>query len=293
MIRTLINPNAIPRELWQYRQFVCWRYINTGKPKPDKIPINAATLRNAGSTYANTWADVRTAVAAYQKNEDLAGIGFVVTKRDPYVMIDLDDCLSDTSLSNFASDVVEALDTYAERSPSEHGLRFFVHCQQQPQSIKRSEIEVYSRERFATLTGYVVHDRPIAKFDDLDWFITRFIPDAKMERPTALSRVQRNVPPSPDDAILWQRIFKKNSLARQLYAGDLSSIRGNGDPSRAVIMLANTLALWTHGDASRMDRMMRQTKLDKAKWDNRRKNQAWLDGRIQDAISYMNARVSQ
>lgn len=290
--RTLINPNVTPRELWNYRQFVGWQYVDRGKPKLDKCPINPHRPRsNAGVTWPNTWADIRSAVATYKAHEHLAGIGFVLTPNDPYVMVDLDNCVNaDGGLTDFAGNVLGALNTYTEYSPSVSGLRLFVRCQQQPEAVKRAEIEIYSRDRFATLTGNVLHDHPIARFDSLDWFIAQFAPEVEPDRPTTFSSSADHAPPPADDAQLWESIFKFNPLARAIYNGDLSQVRGNGDPSRAVILLANSLALWTKGDAGRMERMLRQTYLDKTKWDSKRKGQTWLDGRISDAINYMASR---
>jgi len=289
--RTLTNPNAIPRELWNYKQFVCWKFVDRGAAKPDKVPVNPRTLGNAGTSWPNTWADIYTAVAAYSAHEYLSGIGFVLTPNDPVVMVDLDNCITaDGTLTPFAQNVVDTSNTYTEVSPSGNGLRLFVHCRQQPDSVKRPEIEIYSRDRFATLTGNVLHDRPVTRFDSLDWFVAKFVPGMETKRPTAFLSSADYAPPPTDDVELWQRIFKSNSLAQSLYNGDLSQVRGNGDPSRAVILLLNSLALWTKGDASRMERMIKQSRLDQAKWDSNRRGQTWLDGRISDAINYMAGR---
>jgi putative DNA primase/helicase len=293
MTRTLLDPNATPRELWPYRQFVPWKYVDRGKPKPDKVPVNARTLGNAGSTWPNTWADIRTAVTAYQANDDLAGIAYVLTAHDPYAMVDIDNCIIDGQFSQLAIDVICTLRTYTEFSPSKKGLRLFVHCQEQPDAIKRPEIEIYSRERFATLTGDVVNPAPITKVDSLDWFIDKFVPkqeqQSKNDPQLSFSCVNRGASLSSDDSELWDYIFRINTLARSIYNGDLSNVR-NGDNSRAVILLLNSLALHTKGDAARMERMIYQAHLDKTKWNEKRKNQTWLDGRIRDAINYMGGR---
>lgn len=288
-VRTLLDPNAIPRELRHYPQFVCWKLEDRGKPKLDKVPVNPRKPKsNAGATWPNTWAPIRTAVNTYRANESLAGVGFVLTTNDPYVMIDLDDCILYGEPNEFACNILNSLGTYAELSPSGRGLRLFVHCRHQPNAIKRQTIEIYSKERFATLTGDVLDDRPIVKVDSLDCFIDQFVP--KPEIPTNSdphsSSCAERVAPSGDDAALWDYIFRINSMAEPIYNGDLSGVHG-GDQSRAVILLLNSLALWTKGDAGRMARMIRQTHLDKTKWTEQRKNQTWLDGQIQDAINFM------
>ena len=289
--RTLVNPNMTPKELWPYKQYVCWQFVDRGKPKLDKVPINARTLKNAGSTWPNTWCDIRTAVTTYKANDWLAGIGFVLSQHDPYVMIDLDRCLIDGNLSPFASEIVEHLNTYTEFSPSLTGLRLFVHCPEQPEAIKRDEIEIYSKERFATLTGNVfMEQRPIARIASLKWLTDRFANQAKgAQGEKTHSFLSQGATASQDDQELWQRIFAVNSLAKDLYNGNMTVVNGQ-DPSRAVILLLNSLAKWTKGDAARMRQMMEQTSLDKSKWKEKRKGQDWLTGRIQDAINYMGGR---
>lgn len=242
------------------------------------------------ANWPNTWANKRIAVHTYQAHDDLAGIAFVLTNHDPYTMIDIDGCVTGGNLSPLASEVIDRLDTYAEFSPSGKGLRLFVHCEAQPPTLKRPEIEIYSRERFATLTGNTLHQKPIARIDSLQWLYDRFPPqhqDKQGKRPTTFPPERATAP--QDDAELWRRIFAVNALAKDIYNGNLTRIN-NQDPSRAVIMLLNTLALWTKGDAARMRQMMEQTALDKTKWAENRKGQDWLTGRIEDAISYMAGR---
>lgn len=291
--RTLINPNAIPRELWPYKQFVCWRYRDRGPDKkPDKVPVNCHTLGNAGVNWPNTWFDIYTSVAVYAANPGLAGIGFVLTNHDPYVMVDIDHCLSDGALSPFASEIVDRLNTYTENSPSGHGLRLFVHCEQQPHALKRDEIEIYSKQRWATLTGNVLHARPIARVDNLDWLLDRFPAPTEQQQQTH-TFFSQVAPISQDDAGLWERMFHFNRLAKPLFDGDTSVVRGNPNESpnsRAVILLLNALAKWTGGDAGRMRNMMAQTRLDKTKWGERRGGSDWLDYQIDNAIKYMGGR---
>ncbi len=288
--RTLLNPNAIPRELWNGRWFVCWKYVDRGKSKPDKVPINPRKPKsNAGATWSNTWADFPTTVECYKANPDLSGIGYVLTERDPYTMIDMDNCVHNGLLNDFAQNIVDRLGTYTEYSPSGRGLRLLVRDDAQPPALKRPEVEVYSTQRFATLTGNTLHNAPIARAD-LRWLYNQFAPTQSTANsdPHSSSCAER-VAPSGDDAALWDYIFKVNPMAEPIYNGDLFNVRG-GDQSRAVLLLLNSLALWTKGDAGRMARMIRQTHLDQTKFEAKRGGRTWLDVQIQDAISYMAGR---
>jgi len=290
-LRTLLNPNAIPRDLWPYRQYVVWKYVDRGKVKLDKVPVNALNLANAGSTWPSTWTDIRTVVATYQAHEEMAGIGFVLTEHDPVVGIDIDNCLTNAAPSPLACELLDRLATYAEVSPSGTGLRMIVRCRQLPVVVKRKEIEIYPSDRWLTLTGNRFNNHPIADFDNLDWLTKKYKDVAEpTARPTAfLSR--EHAPPPADDVDLWRRICRVNPLANALYAGDVA--QAQGDQSRAVILLLNSLAKWTDGDPARMRRMLEQTALDQTKWSERRGQQTWLDGRINDAIEYMAVRGSR
>lgn len=288
--RTLIDHEATPREMWAYPQFVGWRFVDRGAAKPDKVPVNPRTLGNAGVNWPNSWSTIRAAVATYKANPDLSGVGFVLTPNDPYVMVDLDNCVIDGSLAPYAANIVDRLATYTEFSPSGRGLRLFVRCSQQP-AMKRQACEVYSAGRWATLTGNVLHQRPIASHESLDWLLSQFTPkESPQKRVTALLSCSYPIP--ADDGELWARILKVNRMAYGLYHGDLSvtkpdPITGQYDKSVAVSMLLNCLALWTKGDPARMERMIRQTALDQTKFDQGRKGWTWLDGRIQKSIEYM------
>jgi hypothetical protein len=87
------------------------------------------------------------------------------------------------------------------------------------------------------------------------------------------------------------RIFEANRLAYRIARGDMSQVR-DGDHSRAVILLLNSLAYWTKGDAARMARMIRQTKIDQSKFDSLRGDGTWLDWQIADAVAYVRGEKS-
>ena len=70
-----------------------------------------------------------------------------------------------------------------------------------------------------------------------------------------------------------------------LFAGDTSVC--HDDHSRAVIMLANQLAIVTGLDAVRVKRLLYQTGLVTEKWEEKRGNSTWIEYQIHDAIRYV------
>ncbi len=90
----------IPEELRGRKQWLVWAYEDRGEEKPTKIPCRPfdAKRRKASSVNPDSWGTFDQAVACWRTSVKggkpvYAGIGFVFTKDDPYVGIDLDHCI--------------------------------------------------------------------------------------------------------------------------------------------------------------------------------------------------------
>jgi len=139
--------SAIPQALRDRPQWVVWR-DEDGR----KMPYDAKTRRPAKSTDPATWATFQEAVAA-ARNYGYTGIGYVFSADDPYVGIDLDDCLEDDgTIAPWADEIVQALHSYTEISPSGRGLKIWV-AGDVPGSVKTEQIEIYPSRRYFTVTG--------------------------------------------------------------------------------------------------------------------------------------------
>jgi hypothetical protein len=88
------------------------------------------------------------------------GIGFVLTDNDPFAFIDLDDTKGDQGALDRQIKVYNEFDSFAERSPSGSGLHIIVKGSI-PSGRRRSFIEVYSSQRYMTMTGDVYRAAPI------------------------------------------------------------------------------------------------------------------------------------
>ncbi len=141
----------IPEELRQLSQWVC--------ANENKIPINPITNQRASVTDLSTWTSFENVTKA-----DCKYIGFVLTKDDPYCIIDLDNKpenpaseeelrVQDSILSNF--------NTYIERSASGNG--YHVVCRAElDRGRRRGNVEIYSNERYMIFTGNVVKSLAIS-----------------------------------------------------------------------------------------------------------------------------------
>lgn len=152
----------IPKELQERKQWVCWRYEEKpGRAKPTKVPYDPVTGAHASTMNPDTWTDYKTAVKEAGR---FSGIGFVFTKNDPYIGIDLDHVLDKEK--NFcykdAEDIFERCESYTEISPSGTGIHIIAkgtlspnasHKVEENEERGTCEKEIYDSGRFFTVTG--------------------------------------------------------------------------------------------------------------------------------------------
>lgn len=140
---------STPEGLKARPQWVVWRAVGE---KPDKVPYSARTGRMASSTDLLTWSTFEEALEAY-KLHDYDGVGFVFCSGDPYVGVDLDGCRDRETgeIAPWADEVIRMLGGYAEVSPSGTGVHVIVRGK--APNRRRGSVEVYSTERFFTVTG--------------------------------------------------------------------------------------------------------------------------------------------
>ena len=85
----------------------------------------------------------------------IAGIGFVLTKNDPFTGGDLDGCLDPETgeISENAEKILLDFNTYSEPSPSKTGVRFFCRGGLPGKGVAKNGVELYDTGRFLTITG--------------------------------------------------------------------------------------------------------------------------------------------
>ena len=128
-----------------------------------KVPINPKTLGFADTTNPKTWVNFKTLEAIFNESdvqEKVVGIGFVFTKGDNLMGVDLDGAILDGKITGVAKKILDSSDTYAEVSPSGKGLHIIF---QKPYPslkgvrnkfvINGQDVEVYEHSRYFTFTG--------------------------------------------------------------------------------------------------------------------------------------------
>lgn len=239
--------------------------------------------------WPNTWSNFPHTYMVYlmHKQRAVHGIGFVLTGDDPFVGLDLDHCINAGQLSLWAQDVLNQVSSYTEISPSGSGLRILVTATGFTENRRRDRLEIYSRQRFLTVTGIHVAGTPGEILPIEADQLANLIPVENQQVPSqVVSRVKMSQYESAHDE-LWARIFTHDRFGEQhrcRFLGD-TSVDG-GDHSFTVIRLLNTLARWTGGDAARMRATMSLSPLANDKWWSKRGSTDWLDCQIADAIKY-------
>lgn len=149
-----MNYQLIPFELRKYPQWIVWKYEDVNNKKT-KVPYNLKGFK-ASVTNPQTWhtfEDVANATG-------FDGIGFVLTENDPFAFIDLDHTSNQEEFAKQQTIYSNFIDTYAELSPSGKGLHILLKGRL-PQGRRRGSVEIYSSQRFMTVTGNVYNNKEI------------------------------------------------------------------------------------------------------------------------------------
>jgi hypothetical protein len=152
-------------ELSRIPQWVAYKKLpprpGSRTKKARKVPVDPKTGDNARVNDPGTWGTVFQAMAR-KETDKLAGVGFVVTKLNDYIMIDLDNCIDESGqLEPWAAEIVALRETYCEKSPSLRGLRMFARGTLD-HAVAASDIgvELYCDGRYATVAPRVMKALP-------------------------------------------------------------------------------------------------------------------------------------
>src|SRR5438270_1699920 len=148
-------------ELTAYPQFVVWKYtVEQGKLK--KRPFNPRTHVPARTNDPTTWTSIEPALKALA-NGRYNEIGFVCSERDPFTGTDLDNCVGkDGSIAEWAQEIITSLSSYTEYSPSKLGVHILTQASLPGAGRKMGHIEMYSHQRFFTITTDHIDGTPTA-----------------------------------------------------------------------------------------------------------------------------------
>ena len=287
----------VPACLRALPQWVAWKFVDR-HGKETKAPVNPHNDRLANTTDASTWGKFQQALNAYQRNSDLAGIGFVFTPNDQYSGVDIDDCIDAENgrLKDWAADIVERLDSYAETSPSGTGGKGFLKASKTGRRCRKGYhdggVEIYDRGRFFTVTGQRLAQSPAEvqlRQEALD-FVYRTILGSKDDY---AGRPATTPAPEPsnnghvqldDDEIIERASNQRRTGAKftTLWSGDWNAHFNSASEADSSVVFS--LAFYTK-DADQIDRLFRRSGLMRKKWDESHGEQTYGEMTVNKALS--------
>ena len=259
-----------------------WGVYKLEEPE-GKVPYSPIDGRRASSTDSSAWTTYAQALGKYQSGS-YDGLGFVFTESDSFAGIDIDDAFdTDGSLKPAAQAIVDTLNSYTERSPSGMGVHIIVKgVEPQPAAKKHynglKSVELYSNGRYFTMTGDHFPGTPTTVEDrGAEYTALRILVQPIPSEPTTLTEWHsREVDPLTDDELIEKARNAKNGdkFSRLFDHGDKTEY--GGDNSRATLGLCTMLAFYAGHDGHRqVDRIFRQSKMMRAKWDSKRGDSTW------------------
>jgi putative DNA primase/helicase len=270
--------DAIPNRLREMNNWVGWRYgWREDQDKPTKIPLNLNLGGKASSKSPATWASFELARQRYEQygaanpNGLMAGVGFCLS--DDLVGIDLDHCRDAETgvIEPWAVAIINAIDSYAEVSPSSTGIRIFA-LGRLPAGRKRTgkghphAIEMYDQTspRYLTVTGRHLEgtpDEPQERTEELARLHAEIFPsDAQdaddPEQPQALITLDRPVTEELVQGILAVAFAASNGQKfRKLWERRWEDEYPS--ESDADLALASLLAFYVGPDIQKLDEVFR------------------------------------
>ncbi len=252
------DPESIPEELRELRQWVCWKWTERGD-KWTKEPFNPHTGHRAKTDDRRTWGSFETALRRHEAREDVAGVGFVFSDADVYCGLDYDDCIEDGGLHARVAEDLEALGGYAEVSPSGTGIKVIVRARKPGDRCRTSEvpwggeIEVYDQGRFFALTGEVLerHRAVTDAQEAVEGVYRRSFPATDRDQPPPRASGSGLL---KDEELLRKARNSRNGAGfSKLYDyGDTSGYRSH---SEADFALLGRLCFWTRLDPDQVERL--------------------------------------
>lgn len=269
-----------------------------------KTPVNPKTLRGAQANNPDTWGSFEQAVQCIGKESIIdkkPGIcdGIGIELEAPLCGIDIDHCRNKETgeLTKEAQEIIKAMDSYTEISPSGEGIHilYFNNGSTYPERRKKralddsgQHLEMYQTNRYFTVTGEALKGFDIlgTRAEQADKIYKRYLAEKQPEKqpPKTKAAVLPSAPAtlSNDEIIRKAANAKNGAQFSALYSGDTSAY--SGDSSRADLALCDMLAFWTCRDADKMDSLFRQSGLMRPKWDEKRGADTYGQLTIKQAI---------
>ncbi len=251
-------------ELKNTKQWIC--HLN-------KVPKSPLYNGNASPTDSKTWGTYEQAVKAC-KEYNYSGIGFVFTAETDFCGIDIDHCINENGeIHKNALDILSTMDSYAEISPSGTGIHILykgkIHDEWKKKKTnaldKGIHLEMYQKDRYFTVTEERLNNLDVMERErHAELIYQAYMADEEKKpvenKPKMLTLTDRDIIDKAMNSASGMKFAR-------LFNGDTSDY--DNDDSRADLAFCSMLAFWCNKDISMMDRIFRQSKLMRSKWDEK------------------------
>jgi len=229
-------------DLTQFPQWVCYSHKS-------KIPLNPHTGKGADCNDPTSWGTYEEARATWDSNPEwYAGIGFEFVKDQGITGIDLDKCIIDNEFTEKSWEIIEALNSYTEYSPSGTGVHIWVRGSIPNNFLGRENenprVEIYDHLKYFTVTGKPVPGTP-KTIEDRQEEITRLYNEVNENRVSSKKSQGRKTDPlpSPSPDSPYGSRYGLSALQSELLTMAMTGSGGRNDQlNRSAYALGQLLA---------------------------------------------------
>lgn len=267
---------------------ICKLVPSTSRPgRTEKMPCDrAGNVVSLHVADRMTHADAITAASAAGEMYRPA----VIINGDGRFCIDIDDCLTGGAWSPLAVELCNTFPgCYVEVSQSGGGLHIFGRTSSIPDHVNKNiplHIELYTDNRFICLGQSGSGDMLCESGAALNTVVSRYFPYTEPSRVAEWTTTHHATAcPIDDDTRLIEKALAGKASAASVFGGGKATFAdlwncnvasladAYPDPSRdfdrncADSALATRLLWWTGGNCERTEKLMRQSALNREKWD--------------------------
>ena len=253
---TNTNLDNIPDEMKEHAQWICWKADKRANGKITKIPINPSNGKYAKTNDPETWGKLTDADAFYRSN-GMDGIGFVFTENDPFIGIDLDNCIDPETgrIDPHAEQIVKQMGSYTEISPSGRGIHIIAKGELPGGGRNTDKIEIYDAKRYFTITGNLFNASPVT------------VENRSTELFQLYSQLSKQIDNDSENSLIEKAMNAANGQKfNKLWHGNHQDYSSQSD---ADLALCRMIAFWTENNPTKIDMYFRQSGLFRKKWDER------------------------
>lgn len=267
LMQKMLEEN-VPQEMKIIPNWVCYRvYYDKEKNKYNKMLINpniSTEKQWAKSNDLTTWTTYENAIK-YALDNNCVGISFCLQKELKICCIDLDHCIENGKINDYAKNVLRKFGhTYCEKSISGNGLHIFClgelpNCY----NCNNGKIEMYDANKFISMTGQLLKysTRKLERVTNLSQINIDLLGEHKQYNINNFSNSFDSLNLSDNKII--EKLCKRSNV-KNLFDGDMTNYNNNHNV--ADLALCGKIAFYTK-NYEQIDSIFMQSGLYRDKWD--------------------------